>query len=125
MHNINMCNYVIYIICKLIMMHLKYNFLYNFLSHISGVSQFTPICGPLDVPMVVPFWSDVDTRFFGGSVFYRESTNRDVLSKARTDVGHAFPNLAHVNLGWIFVTTWDNVSFYGASNPSEGCEGKK
>lgn len=80
-----------------------------------GVSSYTPNCGPLTVPMIVPYWADVDTRYYGGSVFYRESRDPADLAKAKVEVQRAFPGLTNLALSWMFIATWENVPFFGAS----------
>lgn len=77
------------------------------------MSQYTPTCRPLSVPMIVPFWADVDTRK-GGTVHYRETTTRSILLKASDEIRRGFPSFNNINLGWSFIITWDNVAFYGA-----------
>lgn len=69
--------------------------------------------------MIVPFWSDVDTRR-GGTVNYRETTDRPFLLKASEEIRRGFPSLNNINLGWAFVVTWDDVAFYGASATCDG-----
>lgn len=69
--------------------------------------------------MIVPFWSDVDTRV-GGRVHYRETTDRVFLLKASAEIRMGFPSLSNINLGWAFVVTWDDVGFYGATANCDG-----
>ena len=89
-------------------------------SFLVGVSQFTPAPFPLGDQrrLISPFWGDVDTRI-GGTVSYRESTDPVLLQRATNDVRRAF--LAHQKFTttWIFITTWDRVAFYGASESAK------
>jgi hypothetical protein len=83
----------------------------------STISVFTPICQavPQSFRMIAPYWCDVNLRE-GGNVFYRESFDMRVLQKAAVEVTNAFPELKNIQLKWAFLTTWYNVSFYGAGN---------
>ena len=86
-------------------------------SFLVGVSQYTPDPFPLGDGrrLISPFWGDVDTRN-GGTVLYRESTDSVLLDRATADVRRGF--LAHQKFSatWIFITTWDRVAFFGASD---------
>lgn len=57
-----------------------------------------------------------------GSVYYRESINKTILAKAADEITAAFPSIPNPDLTWTFVTTYDNVGFYGARNTTN-CTG--
>lgn len=81
----------------------------------TAVSQFTPAAFPLGAQrrMIAPFWSDVDTRN-GGTISYRQTTDYLFLQPATQHVRGACLAL-NFYARWIFIATWDRVTFYGAS----------
>lgn len=102
----------------------KHNGLYvnnnGVVSFLREVSQFTPVAFPIsgDRRVVAAFWADVDNRR-GGDVFYRESVDLRILSRASQDVQTYFPELPDFSATWVFIATWHRVTFYGgdASSP--------
>ena len=80
------------------------------------VSQFTPDAFPLgdNRSLVAPFWADVDTRI-GGDVFYRDSTDPNLLQQATNDVTATFVDQRNFKATWLLIATWYKVAFYGAS----------
>ena len=63
---------------------------------------------------ILPFWADVDitNSSGGGNVFYRESTEQSILTRASTDVREAFRSYPHFTAQNVIIATWDQVSFY-------------
>ncbi|XP_046850281.1 sushi domain-containing protein 2-like [Xenia sp. Carnegie-2017] len=60
--------------------------------------------------MIAPYWADVDIRN-GGEIFYRQSTNFELLQRATNDVRRFFPNqFPSFQASWIFTATWLNVT---------------
>ena len=90
------------------------------ISFLEPVETFTPEPFPVadDARMIAPFWSDVDT-LKGGTVWYRETTEIDLLERATVEIKTYFPNFFRFKASWIFIATWESVKFYGCS--SEGC----
>ena len=80
------------------------------------VSQYTPDAFPLgdNRSLVAPFWADADTRN-GGNVFYRETTDPNLLQQATYDVTATFVDQRKFKATWLFIATWHEVAFYGAS----------
>lgn len=80
------------------------------------VSQFTPDAFPLgdNRRLVAPFWADVDTRN-GGDVFFRETTDPNLLQQATNDVTAIFVDQRKFKATWLLIATWYEVAFYGAS----------
>ncbi|XP_033733506.1 uncharacterized protein LOC117322677 [Pecten maximus] len=80
------------------------------------LNQFTPAPFPLNDhrSIVSPFWADVDIRN-GGTVWYRETTASDILQRATNEIRLYYPGQLHFHASWVFIATWDNVAFYGAS----------
>ncbi|KAM4015666.1 alpha-tectorin-like [Anomaloglossus baeobatrachus] len=81
-----------------------------------AVSQYTPDAFPLTngEAFVTPFWGDVDNDL-GGIVYYRESTDPDLLQKITEDLEKHLPHL-HYKATWAFVATWDKVAYYGSAS---------
>ncbi|XP_068136744.1 sushi, nidogen and EGF-like domain-containing protein 1 isoform X7 [Hyperolius riggenbachi] len=88
-------------------------------SFLREVSQFTPVAFPIsgDRRVVAAFWADVDNRR-GGDVFYRETEEWPILSRASRDVKSYFPELPVFNASWVFIATWHRVTFYGGDTNS-------
>jgi len=49
-------------------------------SFLRGAPEFTPTCGPLNTPMIMPYWADVNT-ILGGNVYYRQTTDSLMIQK--------------------------------------------
>ena len=86
------------------------------ISFLVQVSQFTPDAFPLgdNRRLVAAFWADVDTRI-GGDVFYRETTDPNILQKATNDVTVTFVDQRKFKATWLLIVTWYDVAFYGAT----------
>uniref|UniRef100_A0A8C5Q9U0 NIDO domain-containing protein n=1 Tax=Leptobrachium leishanense TaxID=445787 RepID=A0A8C5Q9U0_9ANUR len=82
------------------------------ISFSKAVSQYTPDAFPLTrgETFVTPYWGDVDNRI-AGSVFYRESTDPDLLQKITSDMDKHLPD-QHFIAKWAFIGTWDKVAYY-------------
>ena len=89
-------------------------------SFLSPVSTYTPNPFPIanDARMIAPFWADIDTRR-GGTVWYRETTEDSLLDRATDEIKDYFPQFLRFRASWIFIATWENVSFYGCAH--DGC----
>ena len=81
------------------------------------VSQYTPDAFPLaqNRRLVAAFWADVDTRMNSGRVYYRETTDSEILQRATDDVRRAFVRLTRFSATWVFIASWHNVTFFGGS----------
>nr|XP_043900380.1 sushi, nidogen and EGF-like domain-containing protein 1 isoform X1 [Solea senegalensis] len=86
-------------------------------SFLREVSQFTPVAFPIagDRRVVAPFWADVDNRR-AGRVFYRESQEPSMLSRASADVKTYFPDFPSFNATWALISTWHQVTFFGGNS---------
>ncbi|XP_061607135.1 alpha-tectorin isoform X3 [Phyllopteryx taeniolatus] len=80
------------------------------------VSQFTPEAFPLSDSrsFIAPLWADVHNGI-RGDVYYRETTQPQILERATHDVRRHFKNIPNFTATWAFVTTWHQVTFYGGS----------
>lgn len=85
-------------------------------SFLREVSQFTPVAFPIagDRRVVAPFWADVDNRR-AGRVFFRETREHAVLSRASADIRMYFSDFPSFNATWALVSTWQEVTFFGGS----------
>lgn len=63
---------------------------------------------------MAPFWADVDTNN-GGEVFYRETTDPNLLQQATDDVRSVYVGQRKFRATWLLVATWYKVAFFGAS----------
>ncbi|NXJ78918.1 TECTA protein, partial [Trogon melanurus] len=81
------------------------------------VSQFTPEAFPLadGRAFIAPFWADVHNGI-RGEVYYRESTDPELLRRASKDIRKHFKDMASFSATWVFVVTWEEVTFYGGSS---------
>ncbi|CAG2210018.1 unnamed protein product [Mytilus edulis] len=77
------------------------------------MSTYTPSSFPLPSKrrLIAPYWADTDTRK-GGDVWYRESTNLTLLGEATGEIHQIFPEHFNFHAAWMFIATWDNVSFF-------------
>uniref|UniRef100_A0AAY5JW14 Tectorin alpha n=1 Tax=Esox lucius TaxID=8010 RepID=A0AAY5JW14_ESOLU len=80
------------------------------------VSQFTPEAFPLSDSrsFIAPLWADVHNGI-RGDVYYRESTDPEVLERASQDIRKYFKNLPTFTATSVFIATWHQVTFYGGS----------
>ena len=81
---------------------LSFNFFYN---------PRTPLSLPLREKIIAPYWADVDTREVG-KIFYRQSSDPDLLTKAANDISKAFPMSQNVTVTNLMIATWDAVGYY-------------
>ncbi|XP_063799566.1 alpha-tectorin [Pseudophryne corroboree] len=80
------------------------------------VSQFTPEAFPLSDgrAFIAPFWADVHNGI-RGEIYYRETTDRAILKRATKEIRKHFRTLSFTAT-WVFLVTWDEVTFYGGSS---------
>ncbi|XP_077312595.1 uncharacterized protein LOC143933542 isoform X10 [Lithobates pipiens] len=97
----------------------NYSYLYvnnnGLLSFASSISQFTPQALPVSFgnPFLAIFWADVNNAL-AGDIYYRESTDPSLLSRATSDIRTYF-HAANFTAQWVFVATWHRVAYYGSS----------
>uniref|UniRef100_S4RDG9 Tectorin alpha n=1 Tax=Petromyzon marinus TaxID=7757 RepID=S4RDG9_PETMA len=82
-----------------------------------AVPEYTSQAFPLSNgrAFIAPFWADVDNRH-KGQVLYRETTHADLLQKATEDVRSYFADFQDFAATWVFIATWDRVTYYGGSS---------
>lgn len=64
-----------------------------------------------DYQLIAPFWADVDTTGTG-DIWYRETTDANILTRANEDVLIAFPHYENYQSKSVFIVTWDGVGYY-------------
>ena len=76
-------------------------------------STFTPRSLPLTGTdkIIAPYWADVDTRGTG-DIYYRQSTDHSLLTRATDEIRAAFPESRNVTITNLFIATWDSVGYY-------------
>jgi len=69
---------------------------------------------------IAPFWSAVHTEN-GGHVYYRETLNPSLISRAEDEVKQGFPG-GDLSFKSVFIVTWDRVAHYRLSSscPDDG-----
>lgn len=65
--------------------------------------------------IIAPFWADVDTEHIGGTVWFRETFEQAFLDKATVELRSYFREQRAFTAKWMFIVTWENVGYYGAS----------
>ncbi|KAI0241270.1 Sushi, nidogen and EGF-like domain-containing protein 1, partial [Lamellibrachia satsuma] len=56
-----------------------------------------------------------DTTANDGRVYYRNTTDAELLQRATDDVRSAFDALSQFTASWLFIATWHNVTCDGGS----------
>ena len=65
-------------------------------------------------PVIAPFWADIDIQNVGGSVFYLNTSDKDILNLASSEVRRYFPRHRNFSATWVLIATWYDVGFYNA-----------
>ena len=73
---------------------------------------------PDNIPLIAPFWDNVDIERFG-NISYRETTDNTLLQKAHAQLQEFFPSSGSFAPTTLFIATWDQVAaFEGGSQVS-------
>lgn len=75
-------------------------------------SQSFPISGSHKI--IAPFWKDIYTRY-GGSLWYRTTTNKSVLQQGSNETRALFPEFTDFSASWMMIVTWKDVAAFGCS----------
>ena len=67
----------------------------------------TPESFPISIELIAPFWTNV----FDSDVWYRVTTNNDIIQRVSEDVASAFPELTTFSATEVLIITWDNVGY--------------
>ncbi|XP_057336522.1 nidogen-like isoform X4 [Microplitis mediator] len=81
------------------------------LSFIRSMQRFFNIAFPLDDPVIAPLYTHVDTKG-SGKIFYGETNNPEILSRASGMVRAAFKNITDFMPTHVFLTTWVDVGYF-------------
>ena len=86
----------------------------GFITTSASFSQFNPErFDSVSVPLIAPYWADVDTGPAGGGlVWYRVSTSQADRDRARNDIRAVFREAARFTPTVVFIATWDHVGYY-------------
>ncbi|XP_054773314.2 sushi domain-containing protein 2-like [Lytechinus pictus] len=93
------------------------------ISFLEQVTTYTPDRFPLDDNrrLLTPFWADVDTRN-GGAISYREvlrfGQDDELFVEADAIIRSSFVEMRDFVSSWLYITTWDQVAFYGSRDDS-------
>ena len=80
------------------------------LSFRSQYLQYFPEMFPsTGLPLIAPFWNDVDIRRFGNTS-YRITSNATLLQRARDQLQELFPSSGNFTPTTLFIATWDRVA---------------
>ena len=60
---------------------------------------------------IAPYWSDTDI-LGTGQVYYRQTKDSDLLSRATDEIQRAFPFSQNLNITNLVIATWDAVGYY-------------
>ena len=82
-------------------------------------TEYTPQRFPLNnfqyIPLIAPFWDDVDIRR-SGNIFFRQTSNATLLQRARDQLRELFPSSGIFIPTRLFIATWDRVPpYFGGS----------
>lgn len=81
------------------------------LSFDENLFDWNPERFPNRVPIIAPYWSDINTDL-GGEIFFRQDTRKEILALIDNDINLAYPNLNYVST-WLFIATWFEVACVG------------
>ena len=97
-------------ICMHIHTQINDNGIISFNSHYNPRTSLSlPLNGTQRI--IAPYWADADTRSTG-QIFYRQTTNASLLSRATSEIHAAFPTSQSVSIQSLLITTWSNVGYY-------------
>ena len=83
------------------------------LSFRSQYLQYFPEMFPsTGLPLIAPFWNDVNIRRFG-NISYRITSNATLLQRARDQLQELFPSSGNFTPTTLFIATWDRVAPFG------------
>ena len=80
------------------------------------MTRFTPQAFPVtgSPPFLVAYWADVDTTpRNGGNVYYRSTTDQDLLDRASAHITGLFTQARRTfEATHLFIATWSRVGYY-------------
>ena len=83
----------------------------------------TPLSLPLNGTnrIIAPYWADVDTRGTG-QVFYRQTTDPNLLARANSEIRAAFPRSQNETIKNLLIATWYKVGYYNQNFDKVRCK---
>ena len=72
------------------------------------------------LPLIAPFWNDIDTTTFG-SIFFRTTSNAALLQRAHDQLQELFPSSGNFTPTMLFIATWDRVAPFGRKTQVRFC----
>ncbi|PIK35674.1 putative sushi domain-containing protein 2, partial [Apostichopus japonicus] len=69
--------------------------------------------------LIAPFWADVDTSNQRGAVHYRQTQGSEEIAHSSNIVRRNFPSFPEFMATWVFIVTWEDVSFYDHDTGSQ------
>ncbi len=77
--------------------------------------NYTPLEFPLstNIPVMAPFWADIDTRGIG-KIYYRMSNITRDVQMVNDIVANAFPAESDFTPDDVIIVTWQAVGYYDA-----------
>ncbi|KAF9794052.1 hypothetical protein SFRURICE_009489 [Spodoptera frugiperda] len=91
---------------------------YGVLTFRADISSFLNIEFPLPYPSIAVFYSNIDTTQVG-AVYYRETDEPHVLSKAEESVQNNFHDYQDFKPTSVFITTWEDVTYSSNGQSSD------
>jgi len=85
------------------------------ISFLFPINSSKPLDFPMFVPLIAVFWNDLNP-LTNGQIYYRESSRKSDLSKAKEDVLKSNSNFASFSPSRAYVLTWDKIAAYGSSS---------
>ena len=68
--------------------------------------------------IIAPYWAKVDTSGTG-EIFYRQTTDRSLLSRASSEIQAAFDMSHNVTITNIVIATWSGVGYNSLSRTNK------
>lgn len=84
------------------------------LSFLTPLPAFTNTLLPLDYPVIAALYAHADLTA-SGRVFYRETQNEYLLSRATAEITRAFPS-KQFHATSLLVATWSKIGYYSYNN---------
>ena len=75
---------------------------------------------------IAPYWVDADIRddyqigLDGGEVWYRQSTNPNLLARATNEIKEIFSQPENFKITNLFIATWDAVAYFSMNDDKVG-----
>jgi len=86
----------------------------GYVSFLSPINKnLLPKQNPISIPLISPFWSDINT-VVGGRIYYRESSSASDLNQAKNDIANIYSTV--FNPSRVYIITWDQVAAYDGNS---------